>query len=269
MLGNENGIDVVDDSELPALASSQSAREEEAALEYVIRLNEGCTLNRFQRLQTDVGCFKSKRQPLIIGTWNFMTLYAMRKLDNATKEAKYMHIYILCLSEIRWTRSGKIQKEEHTIIYPGGDNHTRGVGIIINKNINKAVLGYWPESDRIIMMKIQGNPFNIAIVHVYAPTSASTDDEIEELYNLLESTLDQVKSNEVLQVMGDLKTRTRTNWKHGGPMWCGREEWARRETNRILPSKKVTITNTCFTQPNRRKYKWISPDGKTRNQVEY
>ena len=28
------------------------------------------------------------------------------------------------------------------ILYSGGDNNTRGVGIIINKNINKAVLGY-------------------------------------------------------------------------------------------------------------------------------
>ena len=102
---------------------------------------------------------------------------------------------------------GKIQKEEHTIMYSGGDNHTRGVGIMINKNINKAVLGYWPVSDRIIMMKIQGKPFNIAIVQVYAPTSASTDDEIDEFYNLLESTIDQVKSNEVLVVMGDLNAK--------------------------------------------------------------
>ena len=39
------------------------------------------------------------------------------------------------------------------------------------------------------MLKIQGKPFNIAIVQVYAPTSASTDDEIDELYNLLESTI--------------------------------------------------------------------------------
>ena len=30
-----------------------------------------------------------------------------------------------------------------------------------------------------------GKPFNIAIVQLYAPTSASTDDEIEEFYNLL------------------------------------------------------------------------------------
>ena len=81
------------------------------------------------------------------------------------------------------------------------------VGIIINKNINKAVLGYWPVSDRIIVMTIQGKPFNIAIAQVYAPTSASTDGEIEEFYNLLESTLDQIKSNEVLVVMGDLNAK--------------------------------------------------------------
>ena len=50
-----------------------------------------------------------------------------------------MNIDILGLSEIRWTGSGNIQKEQHTILYSGGDNHTRGVGSIINKTINKAV----------------------------------------------------------------------------------------------------------------------------------
>ena len=43
MLENENGIDVVDYSEPRALASTQSDREEEAALEAGIRLNEGCS----------------------------------------------------------------------------------------------------------------------------------------------------------------------------------------------------------------------------------
>ena len=43
-----------------------------------------------------------------------------------------MNIYIIGVSEIKWTGLGKIQKEQHTILYSGGDNHTRGVGIIIN-----------------------------------------------------------------------------------------------------------------------------------------
>ena len=143
MLGNENEI--------------------ESSFRIGNTLNEGCSSNRSWRLHTDVGCLQTKRQPLRIGTWNVRSLYATGKLDNAIKEAKYINIDILGLSEIRWTGSGKIQKEQHTILYSGGDNHTRGVGIIINKNINKEVLGYWPVSDRIIMMKIQGKPFNIAI----------------------------------------------------------------------------------------------------------
>ena len=151
--------------------------------------------------------FETIRLPLRIGTWNVRTLHSTGKIDNAIKEAKYMRIVILGLSEIRWTGSGKIQKKEHTIIYSGGYTYSRGVGIIINKNTNKAVLGYWPVSDRIIMMKIQGKPFNIAIVQMYAPTSASTDDEIEEFYYLLESTKDQVKPNEVLVVMEDLNAK--------------------------------------------------------------
>ena len=271
MLGNENGIDVVDDSEPPALASTQSDREEEAALESDIRLNEGCSSNRSRRLQIDVGCLTTKRQPLRIGTWNVRSLYATGKLDNAIKEAKDMNIDILGLSEIRWTGSGKIQKEQHTILYSGGDNHTRGVGIIINRNINKAVLGYWPVSDRIIMMKIQGKPFNIAIVRVYAPTSASTDDEIEEFYNLLESTLDQVKSNEVLVVMGDLNANVgqERNGNIVGPCGVGEKNERGEELIEFCQSRKLTITNTWFTQPNRRKYTWISPDGKTRNQIDY
>ena len=76
MLGNENGIDVVDDSEPPALASTHSEWKEDAALESDIRLNEGCSSNRYRRLHTDVGCLKTKRQPLRIGTWNVRSLYA-------------------------------------------------------------------------------------------------------------------------------------------------------------------------------------------------
>ena len=80
----------------------------------------------------------------------------------------------------------------------------------INKNTNKAV-----SLIRILASirpnnhdeDVQVKPFSIAIVQVYAPTSASRDDEIEEFYSLLESTLDQVKSTEVLVVTGYLNAK--------------------------------------------------------------
>ena len=50
----------------------------------------------------------------------------MGKLDNAIKEAKDMRIDIIGLSEIRWTGSGQIQKEEHTInVFRRRQSHQR------------------------------------------------------------------------------------------------------------------------------------------------
>ena len=98
------------------------------------RLNVGCSSNISRGVRTNAGCFISKRQALRIETWNVSSLYTTGKLDNAIKEARYMNIGILGLSEVRWTRSAKIQKEHRTILYLEGDNHTRGVGIIINKD---------------------------------------------------------------------------------------------------------------------------------------
>ena len=96
------------------------------------------------------------------------------------------------------------------------------------------------------MMKIQGKQFNIAIVQVYAPTSAITDDDIEEFYNLVESTLDQVKSNELLVVMEDLNAKVgqERNRNIVGPRGMGENNGRREKLIEFCQSRKLTITNT-------------------------
>ena len=39
-------------------------------------------------------------------------------------------------------------------------------------------------------------------------------------------------------------------------------------TNRVLPRKCTVIENTLFQQHKRRLYKWTSPDGQHRNQID-
>jgi len=48
-------------------------------------------------------------------------------------------------------------------VYSGGQEHRNGVRVIMN-NIAKALMGYWQVSDRIVMIKLQGKPFNINII---------------------------------------------------------------------------------------------------------
>ena len=71
--------------------------------------------------------------------------------------------------------------------------------------------------------------------------------------------------------MGDLNAKVgqERNGNIVGP--CGMGEKNERGVKLIecCQKRQLTITNTWFTQPNRRKYIWISPGGKTRNQIDY
>ena len=89
------------------------------------------------------------------------------------------------------------------ILYSGGDKCERGVGLILDKDRGKCVVGYWQESDRVLLVK-QGRPLNMAIIMVYAPTSQSTEEEIDKLYETLESAKPECKSQEIIIIMGDL-----------------------------------------------------------------
>ena len=67
--------------------------------------------------------------------------------------------------------------------YYGGERLERGVGIMVTKAVAGYVLGYWAVSDRVIMIKVKGHPFNVNIIQVYAPTQDSTEEEVDEFYD--------------------------------------------------------------------------------------
>ena len=63
---------------------------------------------------------------------------------------------------------------------------------MVNKRVRNTVLGCNFKNDRMISVRFQGKPFNIAIIQVYAPTSNAEEDEVErfceDLQDLVELT---------------------------------------------------------------------------------
>ena len=59
-------------------------------------------------------------------------------------------------------------------------------GIYMFAIVSKSVLGYCALSDRILLVRIHGKPFNLSIIQVYAPTSASSEEKIADFYSDLE-----------------------------------------------------------------------------------
>ena len=166
------------------------------------------------------------RSTIRVATWNVRTLYQSGKLENVKQEMRRLNINILGISETRWSKSGHFMIDGFKIIYSGGDKHERGVGLLMDSDISKCVLGYWTLSERVLLVKIRGHPFNLAIIVVYTPTAQSTEEEIDGFYEILEEAKSQCRTNEITIIIGDLNAKVGSGreGKTVGPTWTWRKE---------------------------------------------
>ena len=126
------------------------------------------------------------------------------KLDVVKQDLRRVNIDILGVNELKWTGMGKFNFDNYHIYYSGQESHRRnGVALIVNKRVGKAVLGYNLKNDRMMSIRIQGRPFNITIIQVYAPTSIAEETEIEQFYEDLQHLLELTPKKDVLLILGD------------------------------------------------------------------
>ena len=79
--------------------------------------------------------------------------------------------------------------------------------MILDRERARCFLGYRPLTDRILLIKIQGRPFNISIIVVHAPTSDCNEEEIDMFYDNLDMAKTQCKSQDIIMVMGDINAK--------------------------------------------------------------
>ena len=86
---------------------------------------------------------------------------------------------------------GEFNSDDHYIYYCGQESLRRnGVGIMVNRRVPNAVLGCNLKNDRMISGRLQGKPFNITVIQVYAPTSNAEEAEVEWFYEELQDLLE-------------------------------------------------------------------------------
>ena len=101
-----------------------------------------------------------------------------------------MNIDILGISELKWTGMGEFNSNDNYIYYCGQKSLRRnGVAIMVNKRVRNAVLGCNLRNNRMISVCLQGKPFNITVIQVYAPTSNAEEAEVEWFYEDLQDFL--------------------------------------------------------------------------------
>ena len=66
----------------------------------------------------------------------------LHKLDAVKKEISRLNIYILRISELKWTGIGGFNSNDPYVYYYGQESHTRnGVALIVNKRSEMQYLG--------------------------------------------------------------------------------------------------------------------------------
>ena len=161
-----------------------------------------------------------------------------------------VNVDILGISELKWTRMGEFNSDDHYIYYSGQESLRRNRVAIIVKRVRNAVLGCNLKNDRMISVRFQGKPFNVTVIQVYAPTSNAEEAEVEWFYEDLQDLLELTPKKDVLFIIGDWNAKVGSQETPGvtGKFGLGMRNEAGQRLTEFCQENAQVIANTLFQQ---------------------
>ena len=144
---------------------------------------------------------------------------------------------------------GEFNSDDHYIYYCGQESLRRnGVAIMVNKRVRNAVLGCNLKNNRMISVRLQGNPFNITVIQVYAPTSNAEETEVEQFYEDLQDFLELTPKKDVLFIIGDWNAKVGSQEAPGvtGKFGLGIRNEAGKRLIEFCQENALVIANTLL-----------------------
>ena len=106
----------------------------------------------------------------------------------------------------------------------------------------------------MISVHFQGEPFNITVIKVYAPTSNAEEAEAERFYEDLQDLLELTPKKEFLFIIGDWNAKVGSQETPGvtGKFGLGKRNEAGQRLIEFCQENALVIANTLFQQHKRR-----------------
>ena len=181
---------------------------------------------------------------------------------------------IIGLAETK-TKESKIEIIEgkgHKLFLSGNNiSRSNGVGFLVKKTLVPRVDRYEPISDRLAILSLKGKFSKMHFIQCYFPTTTHPDDEVTELYEQVQTIVNDIPKRDHLFIMGDFNcklgnlhnTYPNSIGKHTTGNYNPRGE----QLAKFCASNNLVVTNTLFQK--RKLFTWTSPDGKTKNQIDF
>ena len=215
-----------------------------------------------------------------VATWNVRTLNDETdfKLTNLLNEMTRLDIDILGVAETHWTNDTEeaFEIRKHVVIHSCRKDqiHRQGVAIVLKKELIKQLEGYDLINERIMMIQMKTAQEPLFIFQIYVPDSSYSQIEKDELFSLLQQQLNKIPRKSRKIILGDFNGKVGANGIDIYPENCGKFGLGTMndEGERLLnfcALNNLAVMNTMYKQRKNRLITWISPDGLTRNQIDY
>ena len=110
----------------------------------------------------------------------------------------------------------------------------------------------WMQSQKrqMISVRLQGKPFNITVIQVYAPTSNTEEAEVERFYEDVQDLLELIPQKDVLFIIGDWNAKVESQETPGvtGKFGLGMWNEAGQRVLQFCQENALVIANTLFQQ---------------------
>ena len=216
---------------------------------------------------------------LRLGSWNVRTMYEAGKTAQVIKEMQRYRLDILGISETHWSQGGQHKtRTGELIIYSGHEDerqHRDGVGMVLSKKAQKTFRGWEAHGPRMLLTSFttKKKGINMNIIQTYAPTNEATDEDKDDFYNSLQDLFEQLPNKDVNIVMGDMNAKVGSNnnsyeqvmGKHG----LGEANDNGERFISFCANNSIVMGGTIFPHKRIHKATWLSPDGRTENQIDH
>ena len=102
----------------------------------------------------------------------------------------------------------------------------------------------------MISVRLQGKPFNITVIQLYAPTSNTEEAEVEQFYEDLQDLLELTPKKDILFIIGDWNAKVGSQETPGvtGKFGLGMRNEAEQRLIEFCQENALVIENTLFQQ---------------------
>lgn len=128
--------------------------------------------------------------------------------------------------------------------------------MLIHKDLSTAIKEIEPLSERILRIRINSKPKALTVIQVYAPTSESSEECVEDFYAKLKDTLRRADKEDVTLITGDFNTKIERG-EQGfsiGQFGSGIREERGDRLEEFAEQNRLIVCNTQFEHHERRLY---------------